>query len=64
MLWLMNNLDRYGWKFIFWLFIPLYVEQDTNLKNGGYDIISFRQLGGSYFHGTYLECNRFINHRC
>ena len=61
MFWLANNVSRQGWKFIFWLFIPLYVEQDMELKNGGYDIISFKRLGHSYFYGTYFEYSRFIN---
>ena len=63
MLWLVNKVSCYGWMFIFWLFIPLYVEQDVEFKNGGYDIISFKRLGRSYFYGTYFECSRFIREK-
>jgi hypothetical protein len=63
MLWLANNVSYYGWMFIFWPLITLYVEKDVEFKNRGYDIISFKKLGHSYFYGTYSEYSRFINLR-
>lgn len=52
----------YGWRFFFWLFMPMNVAQDFEMKNGGFDIIRFGNLHNSYFRGTYFQNRSFTTH--
>ena len=51
--------EIYGFKGIVSLVLPVYWSQDTEFVdrfvNDGYDVITFKQNGRSYFKGTYFQ---------
>ena len=48
-----------GFKGFLSIFIPAYFSQDCDLKNNGFDIISFKKPSGFYFRGRFFSKNRY-----
>lgn len=62
---LINSLiffRHFGWKGIYSLFLKVSWKQDTESKNGGYDLTKLRDSNYGYFFGTYWERNKFISY--
>jgi hypothetical protein len=55
MLRVMNLIDKHGWLVVLSFFYPVYWSQDINICNNGYDILSLRDPGTSYFRGTWKQ---------
>lgn len=56
----MINIHNFGLIWLLAHFLPVYWQQDTECKNNGYDILSFRNNGNKhYFRGTINQ--RFNN---
>ena len=48
----------YKWYGFLTYFIPVYWIQDTQFKNNGRDIWTFKPIGKPYFKGTMTERNK------
>ena len=55
---LLKFIDTMGWLGFLTCFIPVYWKQDSDFKNNGYDIWSFKDKSHSYFKGTYKQKNK------
>jgi hypothetical protein len=56
---LLDPIVKWGFKWIYALFFPVYWQQDIEVKNNGYDIISIKKSKNFYFFGTVREWRQF-----
>lgn len=59
-LWLSNKMQIFGNIWLVAYIYPVWWTQDTEDEHGGYDMLTYRSTGRSYFKGTHYQRDRMF----